>query len=69
MTPSNARRSLRALWKSVKVESCADGSVRIVPTYREAAKWRKLGALGPGLFTRMHAAQCVEDVLDIWRKK
>ena len=57
--PQDARRALRSLWKDVRFSPCADGTIRIVPVWKG----------GPGLFTRLHAANMVDAVLNIKGKK
>lgn len=54
--PSNARRAMRTLWSAVAVYSCADGTLKIEPTWRK--KFRN-----PGVITRMHSAYMVQCVL------
>ena len=55
-------RALRTLWSSVKVQSCADGTLRIAPRWRK--KFRDHGVL-----TRMHAALQLQDHLNGQIKK
>ena len=55
-SPTTARRILKRLWKSYKVTSCADGTLRITPA------WNKSYGK-PGLLTRMYSAALVEDVI------
>lgn len=59
MRPQDARRALRAIWRDAQVQSCADGSIRIIP------KWRS----SRGLLTRMYAARMVRSVLAITKAK
>lgn len=54
--PQDARRDLRALWSAVAVYSCADGTLRIEPTWRKRFN-------RPGMLTRMHTAYAVQAVL------
>jgi len=54
--PQDARRDLRQLWSSVAVYSCADGTLRIEPTWRK--KFRQ-----PGFLTRGHSAYMVQALL------
>ena len=56
--PQDARRDLRRLWSSVAVYSCADGTLRIEPTWSKRFK-------RPGVLTRMHSAYLVECVLRV----
>lgn len=51
------RTPLQALWKSVKVWSCADGRIRITPEWQP--EYKPVG----GVLTRMYAAAMVEDVI------
>lgn len=52
--PSSARRALKRLWKSWRVDSLADGTLRIVPKWRSPIH---------GLLTRLYAADKVDEVL------
>ena len=54
--PTTARRILKGLWSKVKVQSCADGTFRILPVWRK--KYRR-----PGVLTRMYAASQAEQVI------
>lgn len=54
---TTARRALKRLWSGWSVHSCADGTLRIKPT------WRKQ-YLKPGLLTRLYSAAMVEDVIN-----
>lgn len=65
--PQDARRDLRRLWSAVAVYSCADGTLRIEPTWDK--RYRSHGALGPGMFSRMHSAYLVESVLRLPKKR
>lgn len=56
--PQDARRDLRRYWSKVKVQSCADGSLHITPTWRR--KYRRHGVI-----TRMNAAYLAESLFDI----
>ena len=60
--PQDARRDLRSLWSSVAVYSCADGTLKIEPT------WRKRFCR-PGMLTRMHSAYAVESILALPKKR
>lgn len=51
---SDARRALRSMWEGYKVESCADGTIKIRPKWRESK---------PGVLTRLHAANMVKEAL------
>ena len=51
--PQDARRDLRKLWSSVAIYSCADGTLRIEPTWRKTFN-------RPGMLTRMHSAYLME---------
>lgn len=62
LRPQDARRDLRTLWSSVAVYSCADGTLRLEPTWRK--QFDK-----PGMLTRMHVAACVFDVLSLPAKR
>ncbi len=46
-------KALRSLWSTVKVQSCADGTLHIYP------RWRKFYKR-PGVITRMHAAYLLQ---------
>lgn len=48
------------------VYSCADGTLRVEPTW--AKRFRSHGALGPGMFTRMHSAYLVESLMAMPRR-
>ena len=54
MSATKARRSLKKLWKSWRVDSLADGTFRISPVWRSPIH---------GLLTRLYAANKVDDVL------
>ena len=54
--PQDARRDLRSLWSSVAVYSCADGTLRVEPTWRKRFN-------RPGVLTRLHSAYMVQAVL------
>ena len=56
-TSSSARRSLKRLWSSVKVMSCADGTLKIVPSWRGVRKYTPVEGGGPGLLSRLRAAE------------
>ena len=65
--PQDARRALRSMWESVYVCSCADGTIKIEPQWNK----KRFGVYsdeyggGPGVFSRMAAANMVRDVLNI----
>ena len=44
-----------------KVLSCADGTMRVIPTWRRKVR---NSALPPGLLTRMHVAAEIERLLN-----
>ena len=50
---ADARRALRIMWESYKVDACADGTIKISP------KWK----CHRGVLTRMHAANMVREAL------
>ena len=56
------RTPLQALWKGVKVWSCADGRFRITPTWQP--QYKPVG----GVLTRMYAARHLQRVLDSYLK-
>lgn len=75
--PQDARRALKRIWSAVAVYSCADGTLKIEPTWNAAiyGKYTEQNGGGPGLFSRMHSAHMVERLLMLpkkpinWRKR
>ena len=54
-----ARRTpLQALWSSVKVESCANGTMRV------KAKWQPLYLPAGGVITRLYAARHLQRIIN-----
>ena len=54
--------TLRPLWVRVRALSCADGTIRIEPTWRKEMK-------RPGVLTRLAAAQRVQNLINAYLKK
>ena len=54
-------RILQRRMSSVKIVSCADGSMRLTPKWRYS--WTR-NRLGPGLFTRMGTAAELERLIN-----
>lgn len=69
--PSDARRVLKRMWTNVAVYSCADGTLRIEPTWNKAiyGTYTPKDGGGPGMFSRMHSAYLVECLMMLPRKK
>ena len=75
--PQDARKALKRMWTSVAVYSCADGSLRIEPTWNKAiyGTYTEKDGGGPGMFSRMHSAYMVECLIKLpkkrinWRKR
>ena len=51
-------------WSSVRVKSCADGSMSVIPQWRGIKKWTPEDGGGPGLGTRLAAASILEKYLN-----
>lgn len=60
----NSKAYLRRAWESVKVASCADGSLKIVPEWKGARKYTPEDGGGPGLLNRLGAAEALEQELN-----
>ena len=58
--PQDARRALKRMWSSAAIYSCADGTLRIEPTWADKRA---------GLLTRTHSAYMVECLLRLPRKR
>ena len=58
--PVDARRALKRLWSAIKVDSCADGSMRITPVWRGVREYTEEDGGGPGLLSRLQAAGLLE---------
>lgn len=63
--PQDARRALKRMWSNAAVYSCADGTLRIEPTWNKAiyGVYTERNGGGPGVISRMHAAYMVECLL------
>ena len=47
-----------------QADSCADGTIRITPMWRQFPKWNEQDGGGPGLSTRMNLAARIEQTLN-----
>ena len=47
-----------------RVESCADGTLRIYPEWPALPKWNEQDGGGPGLGSRMELAARIEEMLN-----
>jgi len=60
-----AQHAIKRLWSRVKVQSCADGTLVLRPTWRRAYR-------DPGVITRLHGAYCLQGFLNLklkWKPK
>lgn len=51
-------------WSSVRVKSCADGSMQVIPRWRGIKPYTRADGGGPGLFTRLDAANRLRSFLN-----
>ncbi len=47
-----------------KVQSCADGTLRVTPEWPRLRKWNPEDGGGPGLFSRLSLAEDLQDWLN-----
>ena len=69
--PQDARKALKRMWTNVAVYSCADGTLRVEPTWNKTIYgfYTEKDGGGPGVFSRMHAAYMVECLMRLPRKR
>jgi hypothetical protein len=60
------RSPLQGLWTSVKVESCANGVMKVTPVdpWIGHSVWNERDGGGPGIFTRMRAARHLQRLIN-----
>lgn len=63
MTPRSDRQRIRREGP-YKVASCADGTLRVTPTYPDLPPWNPDDGGGPGLIHRLALAAAVERELN-----
>lgn len=57
-------KRLQRIWSSVKVKSCADGSMNVEPKWIGIKEYTPEDGGGPGLLTRLAAAQSFERAIN-----
>lgn len=62
--PRSRNAGMRALWKSARVESCANGAMRIWPQWKGVKPYNDEDGGGPGLLSRIAAAELLQDMID-----
>lgn len=56
--------SVRALWRSARVESCSDGTLRVIPEWRGVKPYTDEDGGGPGLLSRLAAAERLRELIE-----
>lgn len=71
--PKQSRSPLQSLMKSVSVNSLSNGNLVVTPVYRDVRPYTDGAGGGPGVFTRLGAADQTEKLINahlrIRRKK
>lgn len=58
------RSELKKMWLRVEVSSCADGTMKIEPEWRGVRKYTPEDGGGPGLLSRLSAAQWCQSLIN-----
>ena len=59
------RRVTLPNWISVEVQSCADGTMQVIPVWRGIKPYDDQNGGGPGLITRTMAAEELQNFLNV----